>query len=149
MHCINCIGIKEKTHLGKQNDTKNLWNIKCAWQSVLWPNHTLARCVFFYQYCLEHKMCLTLCLVWNQLLGEMSLIFLVNSLKVLPGLISLGGLLVATVLKCSKSWHHGQRRIKCTYTTSNSNTIGKKIHTLPLKVWFGHNTDCQAHFMFH
>ena len=43
----------EKTHLGKQNHTKNYWNIKCAWQSVLWPNHTLARCVFFYQYCLR------------------------------------------------------------------------------------------------
>ena len=28
-------------------------HIKCAWQSVLWPNHTLARCVFFYQYCLR------------------------------------------------------------------------------------------------
>ena len=41
----------EKTHLGKQNHTKNYWNIKCAWQSVLWPNHTLARCVFFYQHC--------------------------------------------------------------------------------------------------
>ena len=37
----------EKTHLGKQNHTKNYWNIKFAWQSVLWPNHTLARCVFF------------------------------------------------------------------------------------------------------
>ena len=43
----------EKTHLGKQNHTKNYWNIKCAWQSVLWPNHTLVRCVFFYQYCLR------------------------------------------------------------------------------------------------
>ena len=37
----------EKTHLGKQNLTKKYWNIKFAWQSVLWPNHTLARCVFF------------------------------------------------------------------------------------------------------
>ena len=37
----------EKTLLGKQNHTKNIWNIKCAWQSVLSPNHTLARCVFF------------------------------------------------------------------------------------------------------
>ena len=27
--------------------TNTVWNIKCAWQSVLWPNHTLARCVFF------------------------------------------------------------------------------------------------------
>ena len=43
----------EKTHLGKQNHTKNYWNIKCAWQSVLWPNHTLARCVFFYRCCLR------------------------------------------------------------------------------------------------
>ena len=33
--------------------------------------------------------------------------------KVLPGLISLGGLLVATVLEFSISWHHGQQRIKC------------------------------------
>ena len=39
------------------------------------------------------------CLVRNKLLGEMSLIFLVNSLEALPGLISLGGLLVATVLE--------------------------------------------------
>ena len=38
----------EKTHLGKQNHTKNYWNIKFAWQSVLWPNHILA-----YQYCLR------------------------------------------------------------------------------------------------
>ena len=43
----------EKTH--NQNHTKNYWNIKCVWQSVLWPNHTLARCVFFYQYCLRRN----------------------------------------------------------------------------------------------
>ena len=43
----------EKTHLRKQNHTKIYWNIECAWQAVLWPNHTLARCVFFYQYCLR------------------------------------------------------------------------------------------------
>ena len=58
----------EKTHLGKQNHTKTYWNIKCAWQSVLWPNHTLARCVFFYQYCLREIDTLYMChsnfIVW-------------------------------------------------------------------------------------
>ena len=51
----------EKAHLGKQNHTKNNWNIKCSWQSVLWPNHTLARCVFFYQYCLREIDTLYMC----------------------------------------------------------------------------------------
>ena len=51
----------EKTHLGKQNHTKNYWNLKCAWQSVLWPNHTLARCVFFYQYCLRGNWYIYMC----------------------------------------------------------------------------------------
>ena len=53
MHSFSKLHWYEKTHLGKQNHTKNYWNIKCAWQFVLWPNHTLARCVFFYQYCLR------------------------------------------------------------------------------------------------
>ena len=46
------------------------------------------------------------CLVWNKMLEQMTLIFLVHSMEKLPGPISLGGLLAATVLEFSKSWNH-------------------------------------------
>ena len=45
----NCAGKKKHT-FAKKKHTKSWWNIKCALQYVFWPKHTLARCVFFYQY---------------------------------------------------------------------------------------------------
>ena len=62
----NCTG--NKKHI-KQKHTKTEWNIKCAWQSVLIPNRTLARCVFFTNSVKVGAVWLTHCYIVIRVVG--------------------------------------------------------------------------------
>ena len=47
MYSLSKLHWYKKTHLGKQNHTKNYWNIKCAWQSVFVTKPHLGKvCIF-------------------------------------------------------------------------------------------------------
>jgi len=63
MYSLSKLHWYEKTHLGKQNHTKNYWNIKCAWQSVyiVTKPHLGKVCIFlpilFKRELIHYTMC--------------------------------------------------------------------------------------------